>query len=62
MPLDANLPKHASSRRSLESAVVIQRDHVRNIPWGISEFQATQRGTLREVWLSGLGIPALDLT
>jgi len=47
--------------RSLESAVRIQRDHVRNIPWGISESGFAKMDPLGRYAYQAWGIPALAL-
>jgi cyclic beta-1,2-glucan synthetase len=47
--------------RSLESAVIIQRDHVRNIPWGISESGYAKRDPKGRYGYQAWGIPALAL-
>jgi cyclic beta-1,2-glucan synthetase len=47
--------------RSLESAVRIQRDHVRNIPWGISESGFAKIDPLGRYAYQAWGIPALAL-
>ena len=47
--------------RSLESAVRIQRDHVRNIPWGISESGFAKRDPQGRYAYQAWGIPALAL-
>jgi cyclic beta-1,2-glucan synthetase len=47
--------------RSLESAVRIQREHVRNIPWGISESGFAKRDPLGRYAYQAWGIPALAL-
>ena len=41
--------------RSLESAVRIQREHVRNMPWGISESGFSKDGSSGQIRLPGLG-------
>jgi len=45
--------------RSLESAVRIQRDHVRGIPWGISESGFAKMDSLGRYGYQAWGIPAL---
>jgi cyclic beta-1,2-glucan synthetase len=47
--------------RSLESAVRIQRDHVRNIPWGISESGFARLDPQGRYGYQAWGIPALAL-
>ena len=47
--------------RSLESAVRIQRDHVRNIPWGISESGYAKRDPQGRYGYQAWGIPKLAL-
>jgi hypothetical protein len=47
--------------RSLESAVLIQRDHVRNIPWGISESGFAKMDPQGRYGYQAWGIPALAL-
>ena len=47
--------------RSLESAVRIQRDHVRNIPWGISESGFAKMDPQGRYGYQAWGIPALAL-
>ena len=47
--------------RSLESAVRIQRDHVRNIPWGISESGFAKLDPQGRYAYQAWGIPALAL-
>ncbi len=47
--------------RSLESSVRIQRDHVRNIPWGISESGFAKMDPLGRYAYQAWGIPALAL-
>jgi cyclic beta-1,2-glucan synthetase len=47
--------------RSLESAVRIQRDHVRNIPWGISESGFAKIDPQGRYAYQAWGIPALSL-
>jgi hypothetical protein len=47
--------------RSLESAVIIQRHHVRNIPWGISESGYAKRDPQGRYGYQAWGIPALAL-
>jgi hypothetical protein len=47
--------------RSLESAVRIQRDHVKNIPWGISESGFAKMDPLGRYAYQAWGIPALAL-
>jgi len=47
--------------RTLESAVIIQRDHVRNIPWGISESGYAKRDPQGRYGYQAWGIPALAL-
>jgi cyclic beta-1,2-glucan synthetase len=47
--------------RSLESAVRIQRDHVKNIPWGISESGFAKIDPLGRYAYQAWGIPALAL-
>jgi cyclic beta-1,2-glucan synthetase len=47
--------------RSLESAVRIQRDHVRNIPWGISESGFAKKDPLGRYGYQAWGIPPLAL-
>jgi hypothetical protein len=47
--------------RSLESAVRIQHDHVRNIPWGISESGFAKRDPHGRYGYQAWGIPALAL-
>ncbi len=47
--------------RSLESAVHIQRDHVRNIPWGISESGFAKLDPQGRYGYQAWGIPALAL-
>jgi len=47
--------------RSLESAVLIQRDHVRNIPWGISESGFAKMDPKGRYGYQAWGIPALAL-
>jgi hypothetical protein len=47
--------------RSLESAVRIQRDHVRNIPWGISESGFAKMDPQGRYSYQAWGIPALAL-
>jgi cyclic beta-1,2-glucan synthetase len=47
--------------RSLESAVRIQRDHVKNIPWGISESGFAKMDPLGRYGYQAWGIPALAL-
>jgi cyclic beta-1,2-glucan synthetase len=47
--------------RSLESAVRIQRDHVRNIPWGISESGYAKRDPQGRYGYQAWGIPELAL-
>jgi cyclic beta-1,2-glucan synthetase len=47
--------------RSLESAVRIQREHVRNIPWGISESGFAKMDPLGRYGYQAWGIPALAL-
>ncbi len=47
--------------RTLESAVHIQRDHVRNIPWGISESGFAKRDSSGNYGYQAWGIPALAL-
>jgi cyclic beta-1,2-glucan synthetase len=47
--------------RSLESAVRIQRDHVRNIPWGISESGFAKMDPQGRYAYQAWGIPALAL-
>jgi cyclic beta-1,2-glucan synthetase len=47
--------------RSLESAVRIQRDHVRNIPWGISESGFSQKDPQGRYGYQAWGIPKLAL-
>jgi len=47
--------------RSLESAVRIQRDHVRNIPWGISESGFAKMDPLGRYGYQAWGIPDLAL-
>ena len=47
--------------RSLESAVRIQRDHVRNIPWGISESGFAKIDPQGRYAYQAWGIPALAL-
>jgi cyclic beta-1,2-glucan synthetase len=46
---------------SLESAVRIQREHVRNIPWGISESGFAKMDPLGRYGYQAWGIPALAL-
>jgi cyclic beta-1,2-glucan synthetase len=55
-----NFPNTLISR-SLESAVQIQRDHVRNIPWGISESGFAKMDTLGRYSYQAWGIPKLAL-
>ena len=43
--------------RSLESAVRIQKDHVHNIPWGISESGFSKKRSSGPIRLPGLGHP-----
>jgi len=60
-PLDAHLFPTRSSRFSrIRRCAFTRETYGGNIP-GVSPRQATQRGTLREVWLSGLGNSALAL-
>ena len=47
--------------RTLESAVLIQRDHVRNIPWGISESGFAKMDPLGRYGYQAWGIPKLAL-
>ncbi len=47
--------------RSLESAVHIQREHVRNIPWGISESGFAKMDPLGRYSYQAWGIPSLAL-
>jgi cyclic beta-1,2-glucan synthetase len=47
--------------RSLESVVRIQREHVRNIPWGISESGFAKIDPLGRYGYQAWGIPALAL-
>jgi cyclic beta-1,2-glucan synthetase len=47
--------------RSLESAVQIQRDHVRDIPWGISESGFAKMDPLGRYSYQAWGIPKLAL-
>jgi hypothetical protein len=47
--------------RSLESAVRIQRDHVRNIPWGISESGFAKMDPQGRYGYQAWGIPTLAL-
>jgi hypothetical protein len=47
--------------RSLESAVLIQRDHVRNIPWGISESGFAKMDPQGRYGYQAWGIPKLAL-
>jgi hypothetical protein len=47
--------------RSLESAVIIQRDHVRNIPWGISESGYAKRDPQGRYGYQAWGMPKLAL-
>ncbi len=47
--------------RSLESSVRIQRDHVRNIPWGISESGFSKKDPQGRYGYQAWGIPALAL-
>ncbi len=47
--------------RSLESAVRIQRDHVKNIPWGISESGFAKMDPQGRYGYQAWGIPALAL-
>jgi len=47
--------------RSLESAVIIQRNHVRNIPWGISESGFAKMDPNGRYGYQAWGIPALAL-
>jgi cyclic beta-1,2-glucan synthetase len=47
--------------RSLESAVRIQRDHVRNIPWGISESGFSKMDPQGRYGYQAWGIPKLAL-
>ena len=47
--------------RSLESAVRIQRDHVKNIPWGISESGFAKMDPQGRYSYQAWGIPALAL-
>jgi cyclic beta-1,2-glucan synthetase len=47
--------------RTLESAVLIQRDHVRNIPWGISESGYAKRDPKGRYGYQAWGIPPLAL-
>jgi len=47
--------------RSLESAVRIQRDHVKNIPWGISESGFAKKDPQGRYGYQAWGIPALAL-
>jgi uncharacterized protein (DUF486 family) len=47
--------------RSLESAVRIQRDHVRNIPWGISESGYAKTDPAGRYGYQAWGIPQLAL-
>jgi hypothetical protein len=47
--------------RALESAALIQRDHVRNIPWGISESGFAQKDPHGRYSYQAWGIPALAL-
>jgi cyclic beta-1,2-glucan synthetase len=47
--------------RSLESAVIIQRDHVRNTPWGISESGFAKMDPQGRYGYQAWGIPALAL-
>jgi len=47
--------------RSLESAVRIQRDHLRNIPWGISESGFAKMDPLGRYGYQAWGIPDLAL-
>jgi cyclic beta-1,2-glucan synthetase len=47
--------------RSLESAVRIQRNHVRNIPWGISESGFAKMDPLGRYSYQAWGIPTLAL-
>jgi cyclic beta-1,2-glucan synthetase len=47
--------------RSLESAVRIQKDHVRNIPWGISESGFSRKDPQGRYGYQAWGIPKLAL-
>jgi len=47
--------------RSLESAVRVQRDHLRNIPWGISESGFAKLDSQGRYGYQAWGIPALAL-
>jgi hypothetical protein len=47
--------------RTLESAVIIQRDHVRNIPWGISESGYAKRDPQGRYGYQAWGMPKLAL-
>jgi hypothetical protein len=47
--------------RALESAVRIQRDHVRNIPWGISESGHAKTDAAGRYGYQAFGIPQLAL-
>jgi hypothetical protein len=47
--------------RTLESAVIIQRNHVRNIPWGISESGYAKRDPQGRYGYQAWGIPKLAL-
>jgi cyclic beta-1,2-glucan synthetase len=55
-----NFPNTLISR-SLESAVQIQRDHVRNIPWGISESGFAKMDPIGRYSYQAWGIPKLAL-
>ncbi len=55
-----NFPNTLISR-SLESAVQIQRDHVRDIPWGISESGFAKMDPLGRYSYQAWGIPKLAL-
>jgi hypothetical protein len=55
-----NFPNTLISR-SLESAVYIQRDHVRGIPWGISESGFAKMDPLGRYSYQAWGIPKLAL-
>jgi hypothetical protein len=47
--------------RSLEAAVRIQKDHVKGIPWGISESGFAETDTLGRYGYQAWGIPSLAL-
>jgi hypothetical protein len=55
-----NFPNTLISR-SLESAVQIQRDHVRGIPWGISESGFAKKDPIGRYSYQAWGIPKLAL-